>query len=225
MLFFSARFSIIPIVHEESTGRQGTAMAPLKRIFSQIVRSLGQDDHSTEFKRFQRAIRKNPEDCGLRAEFAKYCLRHHFSQPDTAATGHAYEALHHFETLSKSETFDPEVFYLVGRYLQVNGGEKALEVYREGIRRFNRHVEADPAFKQEYGETSLAIALNLLVLQNGEMDTELEKFFVSLRKPGDLHAKRAQLEREMEKADPDPSRVQELHKEIGHLKKDRAKKS
>jgi hypothetical protein len=173
--------------------------------------------HSAEFRKFKKALRQNPSDHALRTQFAKYCLHHCFTQT-VVFENHHVEAVSQFEKIVKSDIFDPEIYYLMGRYCQKSDNHQAKEVYLEGIKHFNRYIEKNPGMRADYMETTLAIALNLLTLQSAHIDPELEKFFKYVRKSYPLHVKRVELENEMEKKAPDPERVKKLIQEAKELK-------
>lgn len=172
--------------------------------------------HSAEFRKYKKAIRKNPSDYILRAQFAKYCLQHCFTHHGGMET-HRIEAVNQFENITRSDIFDPEIYYLMGRYCQQTDNRRAKEVYLEGIKQFNRYIEKNPDFRSEM-ETTLAIAMNLLTLQTSHVDPELEKFFKYIRRSYPLHVKRVELENEMEKTDSDQERIKQLIQEVKQLK-------
>jgi hypothetical protein len=188
-------------------------------ILSPFLKFLKHYVHSAEFRKFKKTLRRNPNDHGLRTKFAKYCLLHCFTQT-AVMESHRVEAIHQFEMIVKSDVFDPEIYYLMGRFCQRSDNQKAKEVYLEGIRSFNRYIEKNPGLREEYMETTLAIALNLLTLQNARIDPELEKFFKYIRKSYPLHVKRVELENEMEKKEPNLTRVRQLVEEARQIKTD-----
>jgi hypothetical protein len=188
-------------------------------IFSPLLKSLKRYAHSSDFRKFKKALRKNPDDHALRTQFAKYCLHHCFTQL-VVFENHHVEAVNQFEAIVKADIFDPEVYYLMGRYCQKSDNQRAKEVYLDGIKHFNRYIEKNPGLRAEYMETTLAIALNLLTLQTTRADPELEKFFKYVRKSYPLHVKRVELESEMEKTKPDMTRVRQLVEEARQLKAD-----
>jgi hypothetical protein len=135
-----------------------------------------------EFKNYQDAVKRNPSDHGLRVRFAKYCLRHYFTH-QAAAQAHLVEAVHQYDNISNnSEIFDLEIFYLMGKYYHGQDNEKAIEVYRQGIRKFNLYIEENPGLKHEFVELAFGIAMNLLSLEANKTDPDLEQFFKIVRK-------------------------------------------
>jgi hypothetical protein len=134
-----------------------------------------------EFKNFKEAVKRNPADHGLRVRFAKYCLRHYFNHQAVAQT-HITEAVNQFESITNSESFDLEIYYLMGKYYHGQDNEKAIEVYRQGIRKFNSYIQQNPGLKHEYVELAFGIAMNLLSLESNRTDAELEQFFKTVRK-------------------------------------------
>jgi hypothetical protein len=135
-----------------------------------------------EFKNFKDAVKRNPSDHGLRVRFAKFCLRHYFNHQAAAQT-HLTEAVSQYENISKdSEIFDLEIFYLMGKYYHDLDNEKAIGVYRQGIRKFNLFIEQNPGLKHEHVEMAFGIAMNLLALEPNRADADLDQFFKIVRK-------------------------------------------
>jgi hypothetical protein len=135
-----------------------------------------------EFKHYKNAVKRNPSDHGLRVRFAKFCLRHYFNQK-VNAQAHLVEAVNQYEDIVKSkDIFDLEIFYLMGKYYHGQDNPKAMEVYRQGIRKFNEHIDQNPGLKHEYVEMAFGIAMNLLALEANRVDPDLEKFFKIVRK-------------------------------------------
>ncbi len=151
------------------------------QVFSPLLNALKNLAYSIEFKNFKKALKNNPEDHALRARFAKYCLRHYFDH-QTAAENHLVEAVNQFDSIVNSDAFDLEIYYLMGKYYQEANSKKAQQVYLDGITRFNRYIEKNPGLKHDYIEVAFAMALNLLALESGHADFELEKFFKLIRK-------------------------------------------
>lgn len=135
-----------------------------------------------EFKNFKDAVKRNPADQGLRVRFAKFCLRHYFNH-QAVAQEHLVEAVNQYEGISKDpEIFDLEIFYLMGKYYHGQNNEKAIEVYRQGIRKFNHYIDQNPGLKHEYVEMAFGIAMNLLSLEPNRSDADLDQFFKTVRK-------------------------------------------
>lgn len=132
-----------------------------------------------EFKKFKDAVRRNPHDHHLRARFAKYCLNLYFQ--GSSSKVHAVEAVNQFENIVHSEVLDLEVFYLMGKYYQGQDDNKAIEIYKKGIKRYNDFVTKSIQFRHEHVETAFMIAINLLSLEANHADPELEKFFKNIR--------------------------------------------
>lgn len=173
--------------------------------------------YSKEHKKFQEALRRNPGDHGLQAQFIKFCLISHFTLEGIPET-HLKQALELYEKVSQADLFDPQVFYLVGRYWQGKDDLKAQNVYLAAIQRFNRHVAKNPGMKSELVETTYAIALNFVTLQFGQNHPDLEKFFQTIRRSYPLHNKQVELENELRKASPDKGLVKRLAQELKDLK-------
>jgi hypothetical protein len=133
-----------------------------------------------EFKNFKDAVKRNPNDTGLRVRFAKYCLRHYFTH-QAAAQNHLKEAVSQFENISRGESFDLEIFYLMGKYYHGQDNQKAIEVYRQGIRLFNGYIKQNPSLKHEFVELAFGIAMNLLALEADRVDADLDQFFKTVR--------------------------------------------
>ena len=156
-------------------------MGFLLQFFSPVLNFLKRLAYTAEFTNFKKILKNNPNDHALRAKFAKYCLKHYFNHQAVAET-HLIEAVNQFDNIVSSDIFDLEIFYLMGKYYQGMDDRKAKQVYLEGITRFNRYVEKNPGLKHDHVETAFSMALNLLALQTGHIDPELEKFFKSVRR-------------------------------------------
>lgn len=188
------------------------------KILATYRRASKQYAETSEFKNFKKTLRRNPGDHDLRARFTKYCLHHHSVSQDGP---HGAEAAAQFEILNQTDVFDPEIYYLMGKFFQGADKRKARQVYHAGITRFNRYIEKNPGLRNDFMEITLAVALNLLTLQAGPFDQELERFFKCIRKSYPIHVKRVELESEIEKPDPDSEIVRQLKQEILKLKADR----
>jgi hypothetical protein len=173
--------------------------------------------YSSDYKKYQKALRKNPQDHGLRAQFVKFCLTNHFTM-EGVSPAHLTGALGLYEELTRTDLFDPQVYYLVGRYYQDKDSTKAQTVYLAGVRHFNRYVEKNPNLKSDYVDMAYAIALNFVTQQYGQIHPDLEKFFKIIRKSYPLHNKRVELENELRKPSPNPNLVQQLSQELRELK-------
>jgi hypothetical protein len=150
-------------------------LGPMTNLLKKLLERL-------EFKNYQDAVKRNPSDHGLRVRFAKYCLRHYFTH-QVAAQAHLVEAVNQYETISRNpEVYDLEIFYLMGKYYHGQDNEKAIEVYRQGIRKFNHCIEQNPGLKHEFVELAFGIAMNLLALEANRTDADLEHFFKIVRK-------------------------------------------
>lgn len=135
-----------------------------------------------EFKNYKDAVKRNPSDHGLRVRFAKYCLRHYFNH-QVNAQEHVVEAVHQYDRIAKNpEVFDLEIFYLMGKYYHGQDNEKAIGIYREGLRKFNAYIDQNPGLKHEFVELAFGIAMNLLALEPNRNDPDLEQFFGIVRK-------------------------------------------
>jgi len=133
-----------------------------------------------EFRKFKEAVHRNPQDHHLRARFAKYCLKHYFQ--GSSSKVHVVEAVNQFENIVHSEVLDLEIYYLMGKYYQGQDNEKAKDIYRKGIQRYNEFVSKSIEFRHDYVETAFMIALNLLSLESNHADSDLQKFFKNLRR-------------------------------------------
>jgi len=180
-----------------------------------ILDGLKKDEYTEEVDRFKAAIRKNPGDLRLRAQYAKLCLRHYLGK---ALEPEPVEAVGQIENLDHSDLFDPEFYYLIGRYYQGSGNRKAKGYYLEGVKRYNQYVVKNPHLKLDYLETTLASALNLMTLQTGVVDPELSKFFKCIHRSYPLHIKRVELESVIEKPESDPDCIRQLRQEVEQLK-------
>jgi hypothetical protein len=146
-----------------------------------MIRTLNNLLERVEFKNFQDAVLQNPIDYGLRVRFAKYCLHNYFNHQAVAQT-HIEEAVKQFESISKSDLFDLEIYFLMGKYYTGQDDQKAIEVYSQGIRKFNDYIKQNPGLKNEYVGHAFGIALNLLSLDPERMDADLEQFFTIVQK-------------------------------------------
>jgi hypothetical protein len=136
--------------------------------------------HGFEFNKFKNAIKRNPSDQSLRARFALFCLNHFFSHQAIAQLDER-EAVSQFETIDHSELRDLEIYYLMGKYYRGQNDEKALSVYRQGIKKYNDFSTRDYAMKHECVEMAFSIALSLLKLEKNHPDPDLEIFFKTIR--------------------------------------------
>lgn len=186
----------------------------ISNIFTRISK-----DHadSADCRKFRKAIKNNADDHILRTRFAKHCLQYCFTKQD-AGKNLCMEAIEQFETITHTDVFDPEFFYLMGRFYQKIDEQKAQSAYLDGIKRFNQYIEINPGLRNEYMEITLATALNLLTLKSNPIDPELEKFFKIVRKSYPLHVKRVELEKEIENRESDPGRIQQLKEELKRLR-------
>jgi tetratricopeptide (TPR) repeat protein len=173
--------------------------------------------YSSEYKKFQKALARNPQDHSLRAQVAKFCLYSHYTHEDIPEE-HLTQALDHYREVVRADHFDPALYYLVGRYYQDKNDLMAQTAYLDGIRHFNRFIEQNPGLKSDHAEIAYAIALNYVTLQFGQIHPDLERFFKTIRKSYPLHNKRVELENELRKPDPDPQRIREIAKELNDLK-------
>jgi hypothetical protein len=173
--------------------------------------------YSSEYKKFRQSLQRNSHDHGLRAQFVKFCLVSHFTLEGTPQT-HLTEALGLYEELTTTDLFDPQIYYLVGRYYQDKDNLKAQKVYLAGVQHFNRYVAKNPNLKADYVEMAYAIALNFVTLQFGQIHPDLEKFFKIIRKSYPLHNKRVELENELRKPSPNQAHIKQLTQELRELK-------
>jgi hypothetical protein len=173
--------------------------------------------YSGEYEKYKKAIQRNADDHGLRAQFVKFCLVSHFTLADTPKA-HLTEALKLYDEVSLSDHFDPQVYYLVGRYYQDKDDLKAQNVYLAGVKHFNRYVGKNPGLKSDYVELAYALALNFVTHQYGQIHPDLEKFFKIIRKSYPLHNKRLELENELRKPSPNQAHVKQLTQELRELK-------
>jgi hypothetical protein len=185
-------------------------------VVSEFLNRFKKDPYDAEADVYKAAIRKNPADKGLWAQYAKFRLRYHFAHPEE---NRSMEAVEQFERLDHSDLLDPEFYYLMGRYWQGTDEKKAKQWFLEGIKRFNQYVEKNPALKNDYMEITLATALNLMTLQPHPMTPELEKYFKSIHKSYPLHIKRVELEKEIEKPTYGSARVQSLTQDMERIRK------
>jgi tetratricopeptide (TPR) repeat protein len=173
--------------------------------------------YSKEYKKFQTAVQRNPQDHGLRAQFVKFCLVSHFTL-EGIPQAHLKEALAHYEEVIRADLFDPQIYYLVGRYYLDKDSLKAQTVYLAGVQHFNQFVEKSPGLKSDYVEMAYAIALNFVTLQYGQIHPDLEKFFKIIRKSYPLHNKRVELENALRNPDANQGRIKQLTHELRELK-------
>jgi hypothetical protein len=134
-----------------------------------------------EFKNFREAVQHNSVDYGLRVRFVKYCLRNYFDHQLVAQT-QIEEAIQQFERISQSDLFDIEIYFLMGKYYYGRENEKAIEIYSQGIRKFNIYIRQNPGLKNEYVGQAFGIAMDLLSLDPNRNDAELGEFFRTVRK-------------------------------------------
>jgi hypothetical protein len=170
-----------------------------------------------QYRNYQKAIKRNPEDEALRAQLVKFCLENHFAL-DGIPDEHLMEALGLYEELAGADHFDPQVYYLVGRYYHPKDNLKAQTVYLNGVRHFNRYVEKNPGIKADHVDLAYAIALNFVALQYGQIHPDLDKFFKIVRKSYPLHNKWMELENELRKTEPDPDLVKRLAQDLREIK-------
>jgi tetratricopeptide (TPR) repeat protein len=175
-------------------------------------------DYPTEYKRFKKAMSRNPGDQGLKAQFIKFSLLNRFTNRE-AVEGHMGEILRMFDRISQEEPFDLQCHYLVGKYHQEMGDyRQAYQVYLNALRRFNRYVGKNPDLKSDNVELAYSVALNLMTLQSNPVDPEVERCFKIIRKSFPLHLKRIELENEMAKPAPDRARIKALTEEVRRFK-------
>ena len=175
-------------------------------------------DYMTGYKRFKKALERNPGDQGLKFQFIKFCLMNRFTQNESLES-HITEALNLFGTLGQSDLFDIQAYYLVGKYHQeARDNRKAYQVYLNAIRKFNDYVVKNPDHKSDNAEMAYSIALNLMALQLVPSDPELERCFKLIHKSYPLHVKRFEFENEMAKPAPDKLKAKQLVEEIKKLK-------
>lgn len=192
-------------------------MSPFSALFGKS------DNYLSEYKRFKKAIQKNPMDQGLKAQFIKFCLLNRFTKHE-AVEDHVAEALKMFEGIENSDNFDLQSQYLVGKYYQEERDvRRAYRVYLNAIKRFNQKVGANPELKGDNVELAYSISLNLMTLQLNPVDPELERCFKIIRKSYPLHLKRIELENEMSKPAPDKERLKALSAEVRRLKEEEDK--
>lgn len=181
--------------------------------------------YSVEYKKFEKAIERNPGDHSLKSKFIKFCLLNRFTNQEVMED-HITEALGLFEAVGNSENFDLECHYLVGKYYQEQKDfRKAYQIYLNAIKRFNQYVVQNPDLKSENVELAYSIALNLMILQSNPIDPEVEKCFKNIRKSYPLHVKRIELENEMAKPAPDPARIHQLTEEVRRLRAEEEKEA
>jgi hypothetical protein len=174
--------------------------------------------YSSEYKKFQEALRRNTHDHNFKAQFVKFCLMSHNALDGGIPEAHLNEALDLYEALTKTDFFDPQVYYLVGRYYQTKDNLKAQKVYLAGVQHFNNYVAKNPSLKSDYVEMAYAIALNYVTLQYGQNHPDLDKFFKIIRKSYPIHNKRVELENELRKPNPNQNLIKQLAKELQELK-------
>ncbi len=82
-----------------------------------------------EYKRFKKAMERNPGRPGPQGAVFKFCLMNRFTTNE-AVESHITEALNLFPSIEKSETFDLQSHYLAGKVLQeIKDNRKAYQVY------------------------------------------------------------------------------------------------
>lgn len=155
-------------------------MSLLASIVSPFLNLLKKLVRLVELKKYKDALRRNPQDHYLRARFAKYCLNSYFQ--DASSKIHVVEAVNQFENIVHSEVLDLEIFYLMGKFYQGQDNAKAMDIYKQGIKRYNDFVTKSVEFRHEHVETAFAIALNLLSLESNHADPELQRFFKTVRR-------------------------------------------
>jgi hypothetical protein len=173
--------------------------------------------YSAEYEKYKKAIKRNSNDHGLLSQFLKFLLVSHFTLEGAPKT-HLAEALALYEEVGKSDHFDPQVYYLVGRYYQDKDDLKAQTVYLAGVQHFNRYVQKNPGLKSDFVDNTYALALNFLTHQYGQIHPDLEKFFKIIRKSYPLHNKRIELENELRKPSPNQAHIKRLAQELRELK-------
>lgn len=173
--------------------------------------------YTQDYNKFKKALHRNPADHALKAQFIKFCLMSHYTI-DHAPASHLTEALALYEETVEGDFFDPQVYYLVGRYYQEKDKLKAQNVLLSGVRHFNRYVQDNPGMKADYAEAVYAIALNFLTLQFGQIHPDLDKFFKTIRKSYPVLNKRVELENELRKSSPNHEHIKQLTKELRELK-------
>ena len=174
--------------------------------------------HSAEYKRFKKAIEKNPGDLSLKGQFVKFCLMNRFTNQE-GDEDHIPEALTLFATIENREPFDLQCHYLVGKFYQEERDfRRAYGIYLEAIKRFNHFAQKEPNFKADNGELAYSVALNLMALQSDPVDPHVEVCFKIIRKSFPLHQKQAELDAEMAKPAPDKRRIRKLSDEIQKLR-------
>lgn len=195
-------------------------------LFNPLSSLFGKDSgYLAEYKRFEKAMERNPEDQGLKTQFIKFCLLNRFTKHEIIVD-HIVEALRLFEAVENAEVFDLQCHYLVGKYYQEDKDfRKAYQIYLNAIKRFNQQVAKKPDLKFENSELAYSIALNLMTLQSNPIDPEVEKCFKNIRKSYPLHVKRIELENEMAKPAPDQVRLHQLTEEVRKLKSEDEKET
>ena len=173
--------------------------------------------YTAEYEKYKKAIQRNHHDHGLMAQFIKFLLVSHFTLEDAPKT-HLTEALALYEEIDKSDHFDPQIYYLVGRYYQDKDDLKAQKVYLAGVQHFNRYVQKNPGLKSDFVDIAYALALNFLTHQYGQIHPDLDKFFKIIRKSYPLHNKRIELENELRKPTPNQTHIKQLAQELRELK-------
>jgi hypothetical protein len=187
---------------------------------------FGKDSNYTaEYDRFKKAMRKNPADHGLKAQFIKLCLLNRFTKQENTEA-HIAEALQLFETIQNVEPFDLQCHYLVGKYHQESQNfKKAYQIYLSAIKRFNKMAVQSPNLKGENAELAYSVALNLMTLQWNPVDPEVEICFKIIKKSFPLHLKRIEFENEMAKPAPDQKRVKQLAEDLRKLREEDEKEA
>ena len=175
-------------------------------------------NYTSEYNRFKKAIHRNPGDHTLKAHFIKFCLLNRFTS-HKIKEDHIAGALALFDSVAKSDSFDLQCHYLVGKYYQeIQNVPKATEIYHNALKRFNDFIGKNPGQRTDNVELAYSVALNLMTLRPREVDPEVEKCFKIIRKSFPLHLKRIEYENEMAKESPDREKVKRLAEEIKKLK-------
>jgi tetratricopeptide (TPR) repeat protein len=182
-------------------------------------------NQAAEYKRFKKALEKNPGDLGLKDQFVKFCLLNRFTNQE-GDEDHIAEALDLFALIQNREPFDLQCHYLVGKYYQEERDfRKAYGVYLEAIKRFNYFAQNSPTFRADNSELAYSVALNLMALQSDPVDPHVEVCFKIIRKSFPLHQKSAELDAEMAKPAPNKMRIRKLSDEIKKLRDEEEKEA
>jgi hypothetical protein len=116
----------------------------------------------------------------LRARLAKFCLNSYFQGASSKIS--MVEAVNQFENIVHTDVLDLEVFYLMGKFYHGNNNQKAVEIYKKGVKRYNDYVYKSIEFRHEHVETAFLMAINLLTLESNRADPELLRFFKNIRR-------------------------------------------